>query len=242
MKAAVFIDYDNLNDIQKRTGIFKVVINALFQSNLPSYRGIVSCDVRIYGGWYEESKITRTAEDVSAEIEREFPKIIKIQNDDMFDIVVNTRASLAMALMKHPDRHLYHTYRRKGRPRNIKIADVEDAGCQRENCLLPKVKEFLKTGRCPNEGCIVDKADLLYRHEQKIVDTMLTCDMIYAQSFGYSTIVLVSSDDDFIPPLIMVSVPGIHVVRIHTSPDNQRYSYMDQNKTQLLERELSACR
>lgn len=62
---SVFIDYDNLMPTQKNAGILDVVTKALLQVPLESVGKRIKCDVRIYGGWYEGSQITRQAEKVA---------------------------------------------------------------------------------------------------------------------------------------------------------------------------------
>lgn len=64
--------------------------------------------------------------------------------------------------------------------------------------------------------------DLVYRHEQKIVDTMLACDMIYSPTQDYQHLILISDDDDFLPPLRTVLLRGIPVARFHPKPNSLR--------------------
>ena len=64
--------------------------------------------------------------------------------------------------------------------------------------------------------------DLVYRNEQKVVDTMLTCDLIYAPQQGFDHIVLVSADDDFIPPVRTLLLRGSTITRVHPKLSDQR--------------------
>lgn len=233
----VFIDYDNLLPAHRISGILNVVTNALMQIPHDFEVARANCEVRVYGGWYEGTEFTRKAQDVSVEIQRDFPKIMKFPNANGSDTLVSVKAQLAIALLQEPGHSMFHTYRKKGKPSNIRIEDPSGLGCCDRECLLLLMKQLLRTGRCPKSGCKISKSDLVYRHEQKLVDTMLTCDLICASDRGTPLIVLVSGDDDFIPPLRTISLRGTTAIRFHTQPNAQRTTF-PHGGTPLIEMEL----
>lgn len=232
----IFVDYDNLLPRQKVAGILDVVTKAIFLLPWDPSKTRANCEVRIYGGWFEGALMTRRAQDVAVEIQRDFPKIIRrpIPNAEVVPIVVN--AELAVALLQEPGHHLFHTYRRKGAPRNIYVEEPTTIGCSDAACILPIMKKLIKTGACPQASCSV-KGELIYRDEQKIVDTMLCCDLIYSASQKTDRIVLVSGDDDFLPPLRTIQLGGTPAVRIHPKPTNKRATFPT-GGAQLLEMDL----
>ncbi|MBF8271701.1 MAG: NYN domain, limkain-b1-type [Magnetococcales bacterium] len=219
----IFVDYDNLLPQQKTKGLLDIITQALVQ--MPFWVNVTraKCDVRVYGGWYEGETLTQLAQNVTVELQRDFPAIIRLPMRNEMQVALSVYAELAVALIQEPDHFMFNTYRRKGKPANIRIEKPEDVGCNDEECLLPLMKKMLKKGRCPKTGCTVGQVNLIYRHEQKIVDTMLACDMIYAAN-KMGVIALVSSDDDFLPPLRTITLQGIKVVRFHTQPNSQRAS------------------
>lgn len=222
---AIFIDYDNLLQVHKTAGILNVVTKALIQ--VPRTPGLARarCEVRVYGGWYEGTAITRLAQDVTIELQRDFPAIIRLPNETGDATRVTTTAELAVALLEEPGHHLFNTYRRKSKPYNIRVELPATVGCADPDCILPMVKNLLKKGKCPKPECSVAVPDLVYRHEQKIVDTMLTCDLIYAADGGKQHVVLVSGDDDFLPPLRTITLRGATAIRFHTKSNYQRASF-----------------
>lgn len=220
MICRILIDYDNLLKSQKESGILDIVTRIITQCELQDDKSQIRCDVRVYGGWYEGDRITRIAQDLTIEIQRDFPHSLRIN-----DIFISLTAELAMAMLEEPDHHLFNTYRIKGKPRNVHVEKPEDIGCTDPNCLLPLVKKMLRTGKCTKSGCSVSVKNLLYRVEQKIVDTMMTCDLIYVATDPCDTVVLVSGDDDFLPPLRTILLRGQRVVRVHPKPSNQRLSF-----------------
>jgi uncharacterized LabA/DUF88 family protein len=235
--AIVFVDYDNLLSIQKSAGMLDVVTKVLIQ--LPWDRSITrgNCEIRVYGGWYEGNQITRMAQDLSVELQRDFPAIMRIPIGNNNNLALNANAELAVSLLQEPGHHLFNTFRRKGKPSNIRVEKPDDVGCADTACVLPQMKQLLKSGNCPKAGCTVANCDLVYRHEQKIVDTMLTCDLIHAVDRVSGRVILVSGDDDFLPPLRTVLLRGGDAVRCHPKPSTQRTPIL-LGKSQLLEVDL----
>lgn len=223
----VFVDYDNLTPIQKREGILDLLTKVLCLTprSIIGAR-IIRCDVRVYGGWYQEAQMTRMAQDVTVEIQRDFPSVIRPPaSGETPSIAVTANAELAMALLQEPAHHLFNTYRRKGRPSNIRVETPQNAGCTDPNCILPLMNTLIKTGRCPKSMCSATGQNLVYRHEQKIVDTMLSCDLIHGGGGQYDGVVLVSGDDDFLPPLRTVLLHGTPAVRFHPKPNGARATF-----------------
>jgi uncharacterized LabA/DUF88 family protein len=214
MKLALFIDYDNLLDGHKSAGILDVATKALMQTPLSSASARGSCDIRIYGGWYEGLAMTQRAQDLAVAIGDTFPAIIRVPRQG--------GGVIALAANAEPSHHLFGTYRKKGKPGNLRVQRPAEVGCTDTACPLPLAKKLLKSGKCPTSSCSVTDDDLVYRHEQKIVDTMLTCDMVYAPTQDYQHLILVSGDDDFLPPLRTVLLRGTPVSRFHPKPNNLR--------------------
>jgi uncharacterized LabA/DUF88 family protein len=212
--------------LSQRSGtIIDVVTKALVQIPLDEVTPRVKCDVRVYGGWYEGNQITRLAQNVTVELQRDFPTVIRLLTTGNAHIFVSTSAELAVALLQEPGHHLFNTYRRKGKPANVRVMTPTDAGCINPDCVLPLMKKLLSKGNCPKAGCGVTMGNLVYRHEQKIVDTMLTCDLIYASNGIADRVILVSGDDDFLPPIRTILLRGTPVVRFHSSENFQQASF-----------------
>ena len=224
MKLAIFIDYDNLLDGHKSSGILDVATKALMQTPISSPIARGTCDIRIYGGWYEGPTMTQRAQELAVAIDSEFPAIIRVPSQGGGVVALAANAELAVAMMEEPSHNLFGTYRKKGTPGNLRVQHPVEAGCTDIACPLPVAKKLLKSGKCPIPACLVTAADLVYRHEQKIVDTMLTCDMVYAPTQDYQHLILISGDDDFLPPLRTVLLRGTSVARFHPKPNNLRTS------------------
>lgn len=222
MNVAILVDYDNLLPTQKASGLLDVTIRVLMQ--LPkgrvAQRG--SCDLRLYGGWYEGSSMTKLAQELAIALQADFPAIVRVPTEDGGQSAITVSAALAMSMIEEPSHHLLNTFRKKGKPNNVRVQKQGDVGCTNTSCILPMVKKMLASGSCPLASCTVSAQDLLYRNEQKTVDTMLTCDLIYAHHQGLDSVVLVSGDDDFIPPVRTLLLRGASITRVHPKPNAQR--------------------
>lgn len=237
LTAVVFIDYDNLLPMQKSAGIVDVVTKVFVQIPWDTSVSRGSCLIRVYGGWYEGNQITRRAQDLTVELQQDFPAILRIPLENSKGIALKLNAELAVSLLQEPGHHLFNTFRRKGKPSNIRVEEPCDVGCTDVACVLPHVKQLLNKGSCPMPGCNVATLDLVYRHEQKIVDTMLTCDLIHSVDHNSCRIVLVSGDDDFLPPLRTVMLRGRTIVRCYPKKSTQRMA-LPHGGAHLLEVEL----
>jgi uncharacterized LabA/DUF88 family protein len=237
MKVAVFIDYDNLLETQRIAGILDVTTKVLLQMQLPALVPTGTCDVRVYGGWYEGSTMTPLAQKVTASVQSEFPKIVRVPQSSGSASNFTATAALAVSLLEEPGHHLFSTYRRKAAPTNIRVEPSAVVGCSDKDCILDSARKLLRTGSCPVPSCAVTSQSLVYRHEQKIVDTMLACDLIYSVALGYDRCVLVSGDDDFLPPLRTALLRGMEAIRFHPKPNCRRAKFPSIGK-QLVEIDL----
>ena len=78
------------------------------------------------------------------------------------------------------------------------------------------VTDFFRQKRCPQLGCRTTPGDLLCRQEQKLVDTMITADLIHFAKIGQHDLAVVSSDDDVWPGIQTALLYGARVTQVHT--------------------------
>lgn len=220
MKITICIDYDNLSQIQKTAGIYDVAQKILIQSSELFTQLAGECEIRIYGGWYEGDSLSVLSQQLSVKVQSEFPTILRVPKDNGEIVIIRTTAELAVSLLEEPGHQLFNTYRKKGRPNNIRVQMPSTIGCNSPTCPLPLVKRVLQKGNCPTQGCLAGASSVIYRHEQKLVDTMLTCDLLYLSSQQYDFLFIVSADDDFLPPIRTLMLRGTKIIRIHPKMSN----------------------
>lgn len=205
----ILMDYDNLTIIQKRKGLLYNVecISSHLKFSNVNTRNII---VRLYGGWYEKDKITKLAQDLLIEITSVFPQTIALA--DNTKVIVNVE--LANSLIIQPKILLYHTYRKRGVPSGLGCEHPIKVGCIKEACPVKTVYEFISQDKC-SECKHVKPDKVLFRSEQKLVDSMIASDIIFL-SQNKANISIVSSDDDFWPAILTAITLGIEIIQFHT--------------------------
>ncbi len=213
----ILVDYNNVPEIQRRRGAMFVVdkiVNALGSAHLAHTQRV---SFRLYDGWYENQSPTRRAQQVAAEVQQQTPRAITLGCGlEQTKIIVNVE--LAYSLKAAPAQHIWHTYRPRYYPGDVKFRDPRTAGCSDPDCPLVAMYRLFQDRHCPQAGCELTPEAFLYRSEQKLVDTMMAADLFSLHLQSSKEIVVVTSDDDLWPAIKLVLQLGIRVFHIHTLP------------------------
>lgn len=212
----VLVDYDNVDREDLRAGVLGLVdtiARAIDPEPLWEDRRL---DFRLYGGWYEDNRFTRLAQNLAIELYRDFPrKCFLICSKGRFPVSLTTE--LAYSIAARPEKHLFATYRHRGQVKGRLICrSPNHIGCQRTDCPMTAVERFFRTRTCPHKGCSLTFDDFLSKSEQKLVDSMLITDLLHYSKIGHRRIALTSSDDDFWPGILAVLIDGVELIHIHT--------------------------
>ncbi|WP_412062123.1 hypothetical protein [Rubrivirga sp. IMCC45206] len=223
----VLVDYDNLLAADKARPLRDLsqrLADAVCAA-APELPDVL--DIRFYGGWYaldaeaDTHDPTPRAQELMAALTApgDFPFVYRYVLPDQPTAYVRVRASLARSLLVDPARDLVRTLRPKAlsqllRPRSVRErCEHADTG----QCCLRGLPGLVRHRACPD--CSVPSADLVRQgEEQKLVDTMIAVDLVYAAASPGGA-ALVSSDDDFVPPIWQSVATGGTVYHVHTRPD-----------------------
>lgn len=219
-KMFILVDFDNLPRYLKREGLPNVcarIINAIAQRKK---HFTIRTELRLYGGWYEDDNLTDEASRLIIDITGSFPTTIRWNSGEQNGQAI-VSVSLACSLVVDPARQLFFTKRIRDFSDHIQPNHTRIRACGRPNCPMRIVSDFFKNNRCPNEGCSTTPADVLRKQEQKLVDTMLTADLIHLVKSSNYDIAVVSSDDDLWPGLQTALHYGARVIQVHTASDRQ---------------------
>jgi hypothetical protein len=212
----VLVDYSNLRPLQRSHGLQQLVQLVLASLGVARLQNVVRTRVRLYGGWYEESMPSQDAQAVAAEVNGGFPTV-SVVVDGARRTTTITEVELARSLLIEPAVPLEDTFRRKGAPRRLQCEPPPFPGCaDPPGCVLLPTHPFINADACPHTPCSVRPRDILRRAEQKLVDTMLTADLIYLASQGETPIAVVSSDDDMWPGIRSALALGATIFHVHT--------------------------
>jgi uncharacterized LabA/DUF88 family protein len=217
--AFFLVDYDNVSFAGRRPSAKEVarVCLSLMRAD-PLYDG--DCIVRLYGGWYGPEGLTRRGEELVREIDADFP--VRIPRSDKR--CSHIKVELVSSLLALPGQVFDNTYRKvKGLPR-IDLVEEGLANCQHsEDCAAKAVIKWSRAKKCPM-GCPVHVADVFEISRQKLVDSILVCDILTlaADSVTFSVFV-VSDDDDLVPAAVLARIRGMRLSLVRTKNRKVRY-------------------
>lgn len=208
----ILLDYDNLSLIDKQRGLLSVIEKILskIQNDIIDKTNV---HVRLYGGWYDKNNITQRAQKLSSEILADFPTVVN-PPITANNVVVNVE--LAYSMLIAPKEHLLETYRIRGYPADLQCDIPRNHGCTSQNCPINHIYEFINFQKCKGQCCSIIPSDILYRGEQKLVDSMITNDLLFLVMDNSKPIVIVSSDDDFWPSIRTALALSTNLIHLHT--------------------------
>ena len=221
----VLVDYDNVPHAVRQDGLSDLLGRVLSPLPPEALPGGAGARCRLYGGWFEKRVLSPRARELDAEIRRAFPATLSlVATADPRPIEVEVE--LAHSLDIRPRRFLFHTYRRRSPPRGLASRPLPFTGCVRPgDCPLVPVHRLLEGGSCPQASCGATTRDILTLPVQKLVDTMLTADLIQFSRTAPAHLAIVSSDDDMWPGIYTALSQGatIHHVRPSPAPESEYY-------------------
>jgi len=203
----IIIDFDNFFRDDKyidNPSYFANELNDLVDTVVDLNKTAEYLSIRFYGGWLVNGVWTNIASRLQQTIQSidYFPVLKHADKKKIYgDIELVTR------LVGLPEIEWTNTLREKnGLPRlRLKKSGLPD-GCAKDNEICPAriLYRFTKSKMksCPSQSCNVKNSDAFKVLEQKMVDTMISCDIIELSSKGELGGMLVVSDDyDLLPAL-----------------------------------------
>jgi uncharacterized LabA/DUF88 family protein len=193
-----------------------VALRVLSSIGAANLKGLGRINLRLYGGWYEGRSLSRRAQLLGAEIAQSFPTVQTIGEKGV-NMSLRIAAQLATALLVDPKTEILNTYRLYAAPPNLSVRSAPWAGCFVPSaCALSVLRAFFDRSECTHSSCSITPAEILVRSEQKLVDSMLTVDMMNVAQTKGESFAIVSSDDDMWPGIRSALLLGCHVFHVHT--------------------------
>lgn len=215
----VLVDYDNLPRPLRNRGldaIVRSILDSIGGKRLSSHQRI---RIRLYGGWFSGRNLTRIAQDLATAI-RGYPKAFTVVIEDDSEpssISVLVVVDLAQSMEIDPKTVIENTYRQGGQVEGLQCMPPPYARCiNKSACPLQSVHSFITNGNCPEPYCGLSTTDLLRKAGQKLVDTMMTADIIHIATNGTDDICITSSDDDLWPGIKSALLLNRRVIHLHT--------------------------
>lgn len=231
------VDYYNIDALIAGRGLLYIAeraLTALHGAGIPLPQ---RAEFRLYGGWFSESRLSKGAQTLAADIANNFPSTLAFPVADRDPIKVVVNCELNQSLAATTNQPLTHTVRT--RPFTDKLTFRWPTGrrCVPTSCRMLGVSEFVQSVKCPASDCSHVQSDFLHHTAQKMVDTMLVSDLIYwAYRPNSPQIVVVSSDDDIWPGIRTAIAIKQPIIQLHTKRSPLHSQYMGRmGKTSYIE-------
>ena len=206
MKSVVIVDFDNYFPKQmseypaeRLETFFNLIISDILTNNSE----ISEIIIRLYGGWYQGNVYSRKASELQA----------TLQGISLFPFTYNTSrivGLIVMAEQMYGVNHIWtNTFQEKAGIQKVKIDWTRTgANCTHSapKCPVKILSNFIKNSshQCSNTGCGTIQSDVFFRREQKIVDTMMTCDVLsFSEENDVTSIYIISDDIDLFPSIAL---------------------------------------
>jgi uncharacterized LabA/DUF88 family protein len=205
----VLIDFDNLftSDITTYSSeYFEYFFSDILIKCEKEFSKIEYIHIKLYGGWYKEHSLTKKAS-VLQQLLSKVNVFPKVHNGK----VLNGKIDLVSSLHDIPDYTWGFTYKEKNGIGRIRINhELIDEPCNSNRDLCPKfiLYKFTKTKgtKCHLPNCENFNKDVFKGIEQKMVDTLIACDILSIVNDETAIgIALYSDDQDHFPSLAMAS-------------------------------------
>lgn len=212
----VLVDFDNAEANLKRAGpvsLAKALVAVIPGSIITKHSGLI---VRLYGGWRCQGTLTTSAQKLVPDI-----RMMSPANVVVVDAGVRTNVRLSVELAEKPigsSKLFTDTLARERGLRSFRARLAPWSDCaDKSACGFSQFAAISSQVACVNSTCNVRLTDVLVRDEQKMVDTMIVADIAQQALVEKATdVVVVSSDTDMWPGVMLALRVGCFITHVHT--------------------------
>jgi hypothetical protein len=214
----ILVDYDNVPSTLWAPGPIQAA--ASMCARLPAC--VVGSEpeltVRLYGGWKTSSASTHRAQQLIPQLAAGH---IYIPRPGHIATALNIRLNVQLAVAPLGAQTPFDTTLAKNRAiRSFRPRQGVTACFQPSACGMAFLANLTHTTACTMSQCSMMAQDLLVRDEQKMVDTLMVADMAHAAYVDKDDdIVVITSDTDIWPGVLLAIKAGCAVTQIHATPN-----------------------
>jgi len=237
--AVVLVDFDNVyhneRTLEEKNWLARA-LQVLEQSVMNISESVHHIEIRLYGGWLQNGNYTRRASKLLGEVGRvtRYPVPHPFASG-----LLRGSIELPITLVSLPAITWANTfYVRTGLPRlRIDMESLPDtcSSTHRARCPALTLRRFTRkrTQLCPVEGCTLSNSAVFRVNQQKMVDTLMACDLMHYSLEGKVRIIMVVTNDlDLLPAIAMsASYPnttGDRVICLAGTSTSEFSDYRDQ--------------
>lgn len=197
----LLVDFDNVcHHLELSTDVLTAEINRWLALAVGVVPNVAAVSIRLYGGWLQEGSLTKVGSKLLTGIPGDFFPVV--DSSAGVDRILRGSIELATRLVRVPQIEWGHTYQEKrGLPRLRMAEKPRPDACQdHESCPIDQIQRISRRRdrECHIDGCSVRNESAFLLREQKMVDTLMACDLIEYARQGVHTIVM-SNDLDLLP-------------------------------------------
>ena len=214
----ILVDYDNfeknvqISQGQISNGILEIIRRLDQKSNFFSQAiALQDITVLLYGGWFFYNKKSYKSTDIYVEISQDFPQLYLTKSQ----VSINIVCEMSYGIFSLGKKVFYATYREHSA--NFSIKRGYQKCCTDGDICIDFVREWQRNKKCVY--CQHEDEKLFVNVGQKMVDSMIFCDLHYLSQHPNNVIAIVSSDDDMLPVIFQESVLNDKIYHVLTSSD-----------------------
>jgi uncharacterized LabA/DUF88 family protein len=205
----VIIDFDNYfgADISMQTSekleyAFSEFIN-LCEAH---YKDVANIQFRLYGGWHQGIALTKQAS-VLQQLLANVNVFPKIQGKK----IIQGSIQMVSEILGIPDFTWGYTYKESNGMKAMRInPECDDSICSANKTTCPKyvLSNFTKTKerKCQIESCVNTHKTVFKGVEQKMVDTIIACDILSViEDHNFRGLIVISDDQDIFPSIALAN-------------------------------------
>lgn len=207
--AIIIIDFDNTfkKEIEQYSiQEFEFEIKEIIRNIITLTEGLKYILIRLYGGWHKDNILTNKASQIQQLIYsiNTFPVILGKE-------IIHGSIELASSLFSIPDYTWGYTYKEKDGISRIRIDHSllsDTCNSNKDQCAPLILYRFTskKDKVCHVDSCTLLQKNVIKGIEQKMVDTIIACDLItFSNDENIMAIFIYSDDFDHLPSLAMAA-------------------------------------
>lgn len=229
-KGFVLLDFNNVftgdlalissNDIEAK-------LMVPIREMLSDHTDINRIEIRVYGGWYQQGSLTDKAS-AAFTLLSGIDCTIPLNNHGR-----SVRWGMENVISAYGTNHFWNnTYRQKsGLPRIIVNTEAqrERCGISKNHCPIEIVKKISKgPGKiCQVDECTLRAGDIFQTFGQKMIDTMMACDILTIAEESETDAIAVMTDDVDMLPALVVSSLKYNRVSYYIATHNNQHVQLD---------------
>ena len=207
---ALLVDGDNIfktEYLDSGFNLFKLEFNRLVTLAFKLDTTTQDISIRIYGGWKTSNVWTNRASRMQQAIGAQ--QLFPFAHPPVG--IVRGSVKLVTSLLVDPQLNWDTTFKVRAGLRRVTLAEApcfDGCSSPQSECPVRRFAKFTKNrgSNCPADGCSVSNEKVFKSAEQKMVDTMLACDLIEcASDDSISAVAIVTEDTDLLPALVQAA-------------------------------------